>query len=384
MNKAISEIMAYLGPSAKYEIDKGLIIQKTCHTDKHLHKTSFTSALSVLGKIKDSNQYTSEDLLFFDIETSGTSGSSGIIVFMFGCGYFEDGVFFVEQVFMPNPSRTLEMMKYLRDLFRKKRLLLSFNGKAFDLNIIKDKMAMMRLEEMPDFDHRQHFDLLFTGRRLFKKIISSCSLSSIEKNILEIQRTEDDIPGFLIPLAYSQFLHEHLTGDIKKIFYHNKMDIISLLDLINHFASIMEAPTSQKHVKDDLELAKLLRKQKPEESEKIYRFITSEKYPDDIKNLAWIRLSLLLKSTERREEAVKIWEELVRTGKGGTLPYFELAKYHEHVSKDLKSAEATTLKLLEMSEQKEQLGMDQTYKHDPVETQKRLERIRKKMNRRFY
>ena len=46
-----------------------------------------------------------------------------------------------------------------------------------------------------------------------------------------------------------------------------------------------------------------------------------------------------------REEAAKIWQEMIHERRGGIMPYVELAKYEEHIRKDPASA----LKLTEQA-----------------------------------
>lgn len=380
MDRALVEIMDYLGRSGIHEIDKGLISRKIRFEKKNLSPEALGQSLTILANMGKSGPFNESDILFFDIETSGTSGSSGIILFMFGCGYFEQGVFTVEQIFLTNPARALEMMKRIRDLFKGKRLLLSFNGKAFDLTIIREKMAYLRMEEKPDFDRMSHFDLLYTGRRLFKKIVESCTLSSLEKNILGTVRTEEDIPGFLIPLAYNQFLHHHRTEDIRKIFYHNQLDIVSLLDLLNYFAQIMENPLSQFLKKDDLALARIFKGHNPTEAEKIYLHIINGNYDVDVRRIAKIRLSLLYRSSGRYEEALSLWQQMIASGESDSFPVVEIAKQLEHRQKDFPAAKKTILDFLERSERGAKLGKPILTEPDRSELQKRLKRLERKIS----
>jgi hypothetical protein len=271
-------------------------------------------------------------------------------------------------------------MKRIRDLFKGKRLILSFNGKAFDLTIIREKMAYLRMEGIPDFDRISHFDLLYTGRRLFRTIVDSCTLSSLEKNILGTHRTMDDIPGFLIPMAYNQFLHHHRTDDIRKIFYHNQQDIISLLDLLNYFAQIMEDPLSGFLKKDDLALAKIFRNQCPAEAEKIYRHIMNGAYDNAMKRIAAIRLSLLYRSSGQFDEAFVLWEELASTARGESFPVVEMAKVLEHRKKDFKAAEKLIRDFLERSERTKRLSQTEQAEYDIADMKKRLRRLQRKIS----
>lgn len=50
------------------------------------------------------------------------------------------------------------------------------------------------------------------------------------------------------------------------------------------------------------------------------------------------RLAQSYRRSGERDEAVRVWEEMIRRREGGITPYVELAKHHEHVRKDYAAA----------------------------------------------
>ncbi len=81
----------------------------------------------------------------------------------------------------------------------------------------------------PPLTGAPHLDLLPPARRLWKARWGSCSLGSLERNVLAFQRTAEDVPGYLIPDIYRQY---YLTGVatemLAHVFYHNLEDIVSM------------------------------------------------------------------------------------------------------------------------------------------------------------
>ncbi|HHX75362.1 MAG TPA: hypothetical protein GX699_10715, partial [Firmicutes bacterium] len=85
-------------------------------------------------------------------------------------------------------------------------------------------------------------------------------------------------------------------------------------------------------------------------------------------------LSLVYKKQGKWREAAGIWGKLVRTGRGGPLPYLELAKYYEHREKNYRAALAMTEYLLDVHSG---LGQPAGQLH-PAALRYRRERLRRK------
>lgn len=181
-----------------------------------------------------------EEMLFIDLETSGL-GRSGTIAFLIGLGYFEDGHFVVEQIFLPDPDAEENSFDRLQELLQSRALILSFNGKSFDIPILESRLLYhhiwLNLKEMP------HLDVLHLARRMWKQRLSSCALESIEYYILDHPRcAETDIPGALVPQAYQDYLYSGDTSQISRIFAHNHDDILYLAILFALIADSADYP----------------------------------------------------------------------------------------------------------------------------------------------
>ena len=157
-------------------------------------------------------------VVFFDIETTGLSGGAGTLAFLAGCGWFEDGGFRVRQFFLSGPAGERAMLAALGRVFDEATLLVTFNGRTFDVPLMETRWAFHRTAAPTD--DLPHFDMLPPARRLWGRARTAgrrrdgargCSLSALERSVLGFHRL-GDVPGFEIPARYFHFLR---TGDAR-------------------------------------------------------------------------------------------------------------------------------------------------------------------------
>ena len=66
------------------------------------------------------------------------------------------------------------------------------------------------------------------ARRAWRIQLTSCSLNSLEYHMLNVQRTQQDIPGFLIPQLYLDYLRTRNPAELQRVMYHNLHDVLSM------------------------------------------------------------------------------------------------------------------------------------------------------------
>lgn len=174
-----------------------------------------------------------DDILVFDLETTGL-GRGGTMAFMIGLGYFEEDLYIVEQIFLPHPDAEINSFDRLLELLETRNVLVSFNGKTFDLPVLESRFAHAGIwHQMRD---KAHIDVLQLARKLWRKKVPSCALETLEYYILGIVRDKElDIPGAMVPQTYYNFLVSGDSSLIKRIFVHNEHDVLNtaiLLDII--------------------------------------------------------------------------------------------------------------------------------------------------------
>lgn len=275
-------------------------------------------------------------LLFFDMETTGLGGS-GTVPFLIGFGSAIPNGFQVRQYFLPDYPDEAGMLEAIRGEIELDSIIVSYNGKAFDLPILIDRLILHRVERNLKFG--AHIDLLHPVRRLYKRRLKDCSLSNIEREILGYFRY-DDIPGYLVPSVYFDWLATENACALKKVVRHNADDIISLFFIIHHIAEVRHNPTASGLELDDLlSLARILEKRGEhlELSSLLTGFgeiIRAKKRFD----LLFLQ-SLSYKRAEIFKEAVSLWEEIAKGHSFESIhAKIELAKFYEHRERDFRSA----------------------------------------------
>jgi uncharacterized protein YprB with RNaseH-like and TPR domain len=198
------------------------------------------------------------DLLFFDLDTTGLSGGAGTTAFLAAFGRFVRDPGPPSAVPAFGPAR-LQVTQYLLldypgegDFLEaalgelgaqtpsgRPPLLVTYNGKSFDSQILKIRCLMNGMEPPRYY----HADLLHPSRRLWKRVLPGCSQGEIETAVLGLDRT-GDVPGALAPDIWFSFLKTGETGDLLKICDHNVRDITGLAALFAAFARIAGDPVA--------------------------------------------------------------------------------------------------------------------------------------------
>lgn len=296
---------------------------------------------------------------FLDTETTGLSGGTGTMAFIVGLGFFVDEGFRVRQYFLRDPGDEPAMVEALKDSIPTFEALVSFNGRAFDVPIIENRFILARA--VPPTHNMPHFDLLHPARRLWRYALSSCGLTSLERGVLGVRREQADVPSGLIPFLYRDYLRTGDARDMKRVLYHNKIDILSMVTLAARLCRAVADPWNreQRGERGGLsggELYALGRWYTDEgrlgEGERAYRAALRLQTEVDaaLRRRTLRELAYLLKRSERRDEAFAFWQQLALESDcraEGVLAHVELAKYFEWYVEDLPRAAAWTRAALE-------------------------------------
>jgi len=276
--------------------------------------------------------------LFLDTETTGLTGGTGTFVFMVGLGFFCEEEFLVRQIFMRDYSEERACLFLLSEILESFQFLVTFNGRHYDIPLLETRFILSRMN--PGIREMPNFDLLFPSRKIWKGAYENCRLVTLESNLLGMGR-EDDIPSEWIPQLYFEYVQ---TGDARKIhrvFYHNRMDILSMVALMGRIHLVYHDPGAARPRKgvEHFSLGRLFWDHGFREKA-IPCFEVALKRCDD--DLAWevMRwLSLAFKKTGQSEKARSLWEEMMTWPRAkDPFPLIELAKYHEHRLKDFSRA----------------------------------------------
>jgi uncharacterized protein YprB with RNaseH-like and TPR domain len=173
------------------------------------------------------NRLASSDLRFFDLETTGLSGGAGTIAFLACVGAAEGSDFVIRQFFLRDYPGEAAFIDALLEALGPRPLLASYNGRAFDLPLLRGRCVMngRRLSEP-----RDHMDVLYPARRLWKRTCGGASLALLETLVLGRTRI-GDVPGSLIPEIWFEFLSKGDHPLMPAVFSHNADDVANLARL---------------------------------------------------------------------------------------------------------------------------------------------------------
>lgn len=326
-----------------------------------------------------------EDFLFLDTETTGLYGA-GTIAFMVGTAFYESDqagrqVFIVRQYFLRDHGDEPAMLHLLSELLAKRPALVTFNGRSFDLPLLDTRYLMNRLDGIVgDLLERPHIDLLPPSRRLWKRRIGSCSLNSLEQNLLGLRRNREDVPGWAIPGLYMDYLRTGDARDLLRVFYHNQIDLLSMVTLTQRIVDQFSQPQSIDHPLDLISLARWqLALGLKTEAEQNLRLMVDQDLPLEIFHSALHELAMLLKRDGRRDEAVLFWKQIAVSSLDDVTAHVELAKHYEWHEQDLAVASRWTEQALALAE----TGQTFNATIQREELQHRLARLKRKIANRY-
>jgi uncharacterized protein YprB with RNaseH-like and TPR domain len=357
-------------------------VVETHYPLEHIHGGHRLSALPpaecpspVLARLAGDESLTGLDFksaIFFDIETTGLGIGSGMYAFMVGLGTFEGDQFCLRQYFMRDYSEEEALLHVLEEQIQGSGWWVSFNGRNFDLPVLQTRFICGGYREMP-LAQAPHLDLLYPARRLWRKRLASCALSSLETNILGLIR-ESDVPGWMIPGLYFDYLRYGEAQPLRQVFVHNAWDILSLVTLTAKVNQMLCDPFGETlgHATDGYSLGMIYESLgQREEAQRAYEQALRERLPPDLHEDALCRLSFVYKRTGQIERAVQIWEALREEGEA--YAYVELAKYYEHRQRDYLRAAKLVCEALALD------GLPAKGQCSPHELKHRLTRLRRKL-----
>ncbi len=294
-------------------------------------------AVALLAKNAGISSFGFADALFLDTETTGMSGGSGTFAFLIGAGWFENETFRTQQLFARDFSEERACLGFLLELAGEKKFLVTYNGKAFDVSLLSTRFILNRLPDR--LTSMPHLDLLHPARRLVGHRLENNRLATMEKEILCFQRY-GDIPGSEIPQRYFDWLRNRDPQLLSSVFEHNRLDVISMAALSLHLTEILSSGHDIATCEDVDRLAAarlLLDRRDPIGACSILDSLIISDVPL-VAFEARKTLSLIHKRSGRWNDAIRLWEMILRDEPGNLFAREEMAKYFEHRKHDFKKA----------------------------------------------
>lgn len=276
------------------------------------------------------------NLLFMDTETTGLSGGSGTLAFMLGLGRIEAGALQIRQYLLTSFAGERAMLEDCAAWLNGDEQLVTYNGKSFDLPLLTTRSRMASASD--SFTSLDHLDLLHPLRRLYKGCWPDCRLASAEERLIGFQRV-NDLSGADAPEAWLEWIrrgdHSRLGGVLK----HNRWDLISLALLLPLLARAYRDPGSWG---GDRYSAAHAWNGAGQETLALQLLETDRRRLCD-RGLA--ELALIWRRRGNWAKACALWSQLSARGNSDAIE--ALAKYHEHVARDLSTAYRLSARLPE-------------------------------------
>ncbi len=178
-----------------------------------------------LAEYRPTDDLSPADVIFLDVETTGLASSP---LFLTGVMVWEDGSLVARQYFARDYSQEGAVLSLFMADAAGKKLLVTFNGKTFDLPYVRVRSAATGIAFAVD---AAHFDLLHVCRRIWKNSLPDCKLQTLERHICGRIR-DDDIPSCQIPDAYHAYVHTGSAAEMVQCIKHNMLDLITMADLM--------------------------------------------------------------------------------------------------------------------------------------------------------
>lgn len=286
--------------------------------------------MSICLKIPELVSIRDEEIIFIDTETSGLSGGAGTFVFLVGVGYFLKDEFHIQQYFLRSPAEEQSMLESLTKITDNFQGIVSFNGKAFDVPLLNRRYILNELST--PFNSMYHIDILHLARRIWKNRLTSRTLAVLESDIIGFTRSQGEVPGWMVPEIYLEYLHSGDARSLVNVFYHNEIDVLSLAVLYGYLNGLLENPIRFAGT-ENLDLLAIARMYEQcgliDSAIELYEYSLVEKaLPREFFIESLTNYASIYKRKKTWEKAIEIWCKLAEYHQINAC--IELAKYYEH------------------------------------------------------
>lgn len=162
--------------------------------------------------------------LWFDIETQGGRGNPG---FLFGAVYHDQGRWWLWQGLARDHSEEPALLHLITELVGERPRLVSYSGSKNDWPFLLSRWSHFKMQPPV---HADHLDLFDPAQILYRGVLPSCRLVTLERHLCARWR-EADLPSGYIPIAYLQWLEDHDARLLAQVLLHNALDVVCLLEL---------------------------------------------------------------------------------------------------------------------------------------------------------
>ncbi|MEC1521446.1 ribonuclease H-like domain-containing protein [Neobacillus niacini] len=307
----------------------------------HYHFHDFLTAVDIWNKQPISHPlsaegHSAEELFFFDTETTGLGGGTGNTIFLLGYASVVGENLVLRQHILPHPGAEVPLYQSFLENVNYKTLV-TYNGKSFDWPQVKTRHTLVR-DHVPKLPAFGHFDLFHAAKRLWKHKLERLKLAVVEKEVLGVER-QDDIPGYLAPMIYFDFVESKQPDGMLGIIKHNEIDILSLVTLYTHITYQLCGIDNNQTRKESFEVGRWYAAlgEKAEAAKVLTKLVEGSDFTSLQAKLA---LAYQSKKEQNWEISLSLFKEVadVENPKLSVDACIEASKIYEHKIKDYKLA----------------------------------------------
>ena len=268
------------------------------------------------------------DWIYIDTETTGLSGGVGNLAFMVGVArYSGPTTLVVRQYLLGGFGAEAAMLRNLVEWIGDRAVLVSYNGKCFDLPLLTARLSLYRIAT--NLSSLPHLDLMYSVRRAYRKAWPDCRLQTVECRRLGVYRV-GDLPGSAAPAAWQAWLRNGASGALAGVLRHNYQDVVSLALL--HHASIDDYAGTSREDADAGAIGRAwLAAGQQQNAIRIWEQGLARLAVTDR-----LELAAAYRRVGRWSDALCLWHQLHAAGV--TAAALELSKYYEHRARDYATA----------------------------------------------
>ena len=166
-----------------------------------------------------------EDPLFLDIESCRLDGNR---IFLVGLMRFRMGRLVFDQFLARHYGEEPAILAAFAEQLAQAGVLVTFNGKAFDMTCLRERAAFHGLDLPAE---PVHLDILHEARRQWRSLLPDCRLVTLERWLCRRHRP-GDVPNNRVSDAYHRFVTGVDVRAIGAILHHNLLDLLTLGQLL--------------------------------------------------------------------------------------------------------------------------------------------------------
>lgn len=263
--------------------------------------------------------------LYLDTETTGLGPGAGTVAFLIGLAFWDAEIGLVcEQLLVRQLGEEAPVLQRVAERIKQASMLVTFNGKSFDLPVLRTRFVMGRAT-FPD--EPPHLDLVHVARRLHKGRGFGFRLGAVEREVLGFVR-ENDVPSGEVCACYLHFLRTGDTRALLGVVDHNLWDVVSMAAIVALYGEPLEG--TMLHAEDLVGVARTLKRagEKDRAREVVETALARGAGSAGVRARAEIA-----KARGDKARALADFEALAACVDDPTVR-FELAKLYEHHAKD--------------------------------------------------